>query len=251
MRGVAGRHEPLGVEHERLVGAGLGGLDAGEDAVELGVGVELRVLHVRGPAPDVHGEQAQPLREHLRPRRLVLRDDHDGGPADAGARILVRGALESARHHQPHVRPFGHLVGAQGLVERLPEGGTVKTDVQVDRLRRLEQPRQVRIEEGDAPLVHAQALPDAIPQDEPGVEHRDHRLRARQQRTVDVDLYVLVARVLRAVVRAVVRRVLLCIHRGRSGLPWCGQLKIIAAAARTVAWVPGAPWALAQVPVPP
>ena len=55
---VAGRDEAVRIEHQRLVGAGLDRLDAGGDAVELGVRVELRVLHVRIAAPDMDGEQA-------------------------------------------------------------------------------------------------------------------------------------------------------------------------------------------------
>ena len=39
--------KPMRIEHQRLVGAGVGGLDAGGDAVELRMRVELLVLHVR------------------------------------------------------------------------------------------------------------------------------------------------------------------------------------------------------------
>ena len=53
----------MGIEHQRLVGAGIGGLDAGGDAVELRVGVELLVLHVGIAAPDIDREQPEPRRE--------------------------------------------------------------------------------------------------------------------------------------------------------------------------------------------
>ena len=43
---VAGRDEAVRVEHQRLVGAGGVGLDAGGDVVELAVRVELRVQRV-------------------------------------------------------------------------------------------------------------------------------------------------------------------------------------------------------------
>ena len=54
---VAGRDEAVRIEHQRLVGAGLRRLDAGGDAVELGMRIELRVLHRRIAAADVDGEQ--------------------------------------------------------------------------------------------------------------------------------------------------------------------------------------------------
>lgn len=46
------------VKHQRFVGAGIGRLDAGHDAVEFGVRVELLVLHVGIAAPHMDGEQA-------------------------------------------------------------------------------------------------------------------------------------------------------------------------------------------------
>ena len=57
MRGVAGRDEAGRVEHQRLVGAGLRRLDAGEDAVQLGMRIEFLVLLGRAGAPHMHGEQ--------------------------------------------------------------------------------------------------------------------------------------------------------------------------------------------------
>src|SRR5581483_11496311 len=52
MRGVAGGDEPAVVEHQRLVRARLHRLDAGEDAVELRMRVELLVLLGGAGAPD-------------------------------------------------------------------------------------------------------------------------------------------------------------------------------------------------------
>jgi len=65
---------------ERLMRrAGLRGLDAGGDAVQLGMAVELRVLHVRVAAPHVDGGEADALLDRGGQRILVLGDDHDGG----------------------------------------------------------------------------------------------------------------------------------------------------------------------------
>ena len=82
MRRVAGRDEAVRIEHQRFVGAGLGRLDAGGDAVELGMRVELRVLHVRIAAAHMHGEQREAALDGLRQRRLVFGDDDDGRRAD-------------------------------------------------------------------------------------------------------------------------------------------------------------------------
>ena len=76
--GVAGGDEAVRIEHEGLVNAGVGGLDAGHDAVQLRVGVELRILTVRITPPHVHGEEPHAVLEGLRPGRLVFGDDDDG-----------------------------------------------------------------------------------------------------------------------------------------------------------------------------
>src|SRR5205085_5695653 len=60
MSRVAGRDEAVRIEHQRLVRAGLDRLDAGGDAVQLRVRVELWILHVRKAAPHVDREQGDP-----------------------------------------------------------------------------------------------------------------------------------------------------------------------------------------------
>src|SRR5579872_2108231 len=61
MRRVAGRNEAVRIEHERFVRPGLGRLDAGGDAIELGMRVELRILNVRDTAADMHREEPYAL----------------------------------------------------------------------------------------------------------------------------------------------------------------------------------------------
>ena len=89
----------MGVQHQRLVSAGLGGLDAGEDAVELGVTVDPRVLHVRRTAPHMHGGETHATLDDLGVGLLVLGDDDDGGRTHRDARVLVGGGLETPGHH--------------------------------------------------------------------------------------------------------------------------------------------------------
>src|SRR5690606_18155031 len=57
------------------------------------------------------------------------------------------------------------------------------------------EPVQVRVEEQQAAAMQPQTLPDAVPQHEAGVEHRHLRLVARDQRAVQIDPQVRVARI--------------------------------------------------------
>ena len=53
----------------------------------------------------------------------------------------------------------------------------VQADVEGERLRALVQPVEVPVEEHRMPAMDPQALPHAVAEHEPGVEHRHHRLR--------------------------------------------------------------------------
>lgn len=53
--------------------------------------------------------------------------------------------------------------------------------------------------------MHAQALPDAVAEHEPRIEHGDGRFGAALQHAVDRDEHVRVARIVDVVVRAVLR----------------------------------------------
>ena len=63
------------------------------------------------------------------------------------------------------------------------------------------------------PGVHAQTLPDAVAEDETGVEHRNDGLGARLQLAVDVDLDVAIARIVDEFVGAL----------GHGGWPVCPE----------------------------
>ena len=53
---VAGCDKTVRIQHQRFVGTGLGRLNAGGDAVQLGVAVELRVLYIGITTAHVYGE---------------------------------------------------------------------------------------------------------------------------------------------------------------------------------------------------
>jgi hypothetical protein len=55
-------------------------------------------------------------------------------------------------------------------------------DVEVDGERRFEQPFEMLVDEGPAPVVEAQPLPHAVAQHEARVVDADHRLALRLQR---------------------------------------------------------------------
>jgi hypothetical protein len=194
---VAAGDEAARVQHQRLVGAGGDGLDQGLDQVEPAVRIEPQVEHVGSAGAEGGGEQAQPARLALGPRRLVLRGDDDGGAADHEARILVDGGLDAARDHQPQVDTLSfdtvHAVGGQRGVQRVGDLLPRQTDVQRDRARALEQAVQVGVQT-DEPAAHqAQALPHAVAEREAAVEHRDPGLVARHELAIDVDEHLLVA----------------------------------------------------------
>ena len=63
-----------------VVGAGIGGLDTGQDAVQLRMGVDLLILHGRVAASDMDREQFQPALVHALGRLLVLGNDDDRCP---------------------------------------------------------------------------------------------------------------------------------------------------------------------------
>ena len=151
------------------------------------MGVELLVLNGRVAAADMDGEELEPALVHVGRRLLVFGDDDDGGVADDDARVLVRRRAHPASHHQADVHALVHAVGVERLVEPLRQLLARQADVHRDRLRALEQPIEMPVEEGEPPLVDAQPLPHAVAEHEPGIEDRHDRLVARLQLAVHVD----------------------------------------------------------------
>src|SRR5208337_3769486 len=170
-------------------------LDAGEDAVELGMRVELLVLFGRAGPADVHGEKIEPAREHFRPRLLPFRNDYDRRFAYSQAWVLIGRALDATRRHQPDVYPVGHPVGLDDVEEPRLQGLARQADVDAEHFRAVPQPVEMALKEGDAAVDQAQALPDAIAEHEARVEHGDSGFRARRQRPVDADQHQIVARI--------------------------------------------------------
>ena len=95
-----------------------------------------------------------------------------------------------------------HPVRRKGLVERIGEPVPGEPDIHVDGFRAFEQAVQVPIEKGDAPVMDAQAFPDAVAEDEAGIEDRDCGFIPREQRAVDPDADLRVARIIQIGVRA-------------------------------------------------
>ena len=146
---VAGRDEALGIQHQSLVGAGLVGLNAGQDAVQFGMAVELWVLDVRRAASDMHGEQPQTRHQGSLRRHLVFRNNHDGRWCDRHLGMLIGRRLDAAGDHQANMDVRGHLVGAQQGVYALSQRRLVGANGEIQRLgttpgRRVVRPRPLR-----------------------------------------------------------------------------------------------------------
>jgi hypothetical protein len=69
---------PCGIEHQRLVGAGIDRLEQRHDEVQPAVGIQAHVEHVLGRAADRGGAQAQASRGKPRVGHLVFGHDRDG-----------------------------------------------------------------------------------------------------------------------------------------------------------------------------
>ena len=157
--------------------------------------VEFLVLHIRTAAAHVHGEELQAALGDLGARRLVLGNDDDGGRTDRHAWILVWRALQAARDHQTNVDAVAHLVRGEAGEEALHQLRRSQPDVDAQRVRAFVEAVEVLVEERDAAVDDAQALPHAVSEHEACIQHRDCRLGARHQLSVDRDQYVRVARI--------------------------------------------------------
>ncbi len=172
------------IEHQRLVRAGLFGGDAGEDAVELGVRVQLGILGHRQPAQMRDGRK--PNRAGERGAR-VLHDDHEGGAGAGQARVLERPDFYAAGDHQPGMGVSRHIIGDAGFLQRGDHTSRVQPDIEIDRLGRLEEPRDMFVEKRPAPVVEPQTLPYAVAEHETAVIDTYCGLGARQELAVDVN----------------------------------------------------------------
>ncbi len=187
------------VEHQRLVRPGLFGGDAGEDAVQLGMAVQLRVLRHRQAAHVRDGGEADRARQF---RARMFHDDRDGRPLLAEARMLEGPRLDPARDHQAGMGVGGHAVGVLRVDDGLFHLIGGHADVEVDGLRRLEQAVDMLVEEGPAAVVEPDPLPHPVAQHEAGVIDADQRLRLGHDPAVHVDQDRLVAGVLLGLVGA-------------------------------------------------
>jgi hypothetical protein len=120
----------------------------------------------------------------------------------------MRRGLDAAGDHQADVHVRTHAVAAQGVDDAPGQLLAAESDIHVDRPRAFIQAIQMLIEEGQAAVVQAQALPYAIAEHEAAVEHRHARLVAWKQFAVDADPDRFVARIAGVVVGAFAHRCL-------------------------------------------
>src|SRR5215212_6486208 len=193
--GVAGRRGSRGIQHQRLVGAGLEGLHEGEHLVHLAVAVELLVQCVGRRATHRRGEEPEALLSHTGVCHLVLGNDDDVGTADHQTQVLRGGLLVPAREHQAHVYAGGafHAVTADGLAQGFYDLLVRHADVEVYRLCALEEAIEVQVQEGEVASMQANALPHPVPDQKTGVEDGDLRFFPPVELAVDVDQDDLVA----------------------------------------------------------
>ncbi len=198
---VTGGNEPLRIEHQSLVRSSLGRLNTGLDAIQLGVGIELLVLLV-GAGPSEGGSEQRDA-SIIDRRFLVLGDNNDGRRRDRHTRVLVRGCLDAARHHQPDMNAVFHPVGIDTRKEPFDEliGGDVHFEI--ERPCAFVKPRQMRPKKRNTAIMEAKALPNSIAKDEARIEDGHRRLRARYQFTVDRDENIRISRVVFVSVRTV------------------------------------------------
>src|ERR1051326_5991956 len=193
--GVATGDEAVGIEHERLVGAALYGVEQRPDQVQPAVRVEPHVEHVGRGAADAGSGELQPAHADVRARLLVLGHDDNGRMAESVARILVWCVLGPARDHQPDVDTALHTVGFDRASERGTNLLAAHADVERDGARAVEQAVEMRLFEQQGAVVQPQPFPHAIAQHEAGVEDGDLGFAARHHLAVEIDEHALVARI--------------------------------------------------------
>jgi hypothetical protein len=80
-----------------------------------------------------------------------------------------------------------HVVGGEAREQPAGQRVARQADLHADRLGALVKPVEMSIQERDAAGHHPKPLPDAVAENEAGVEDGDHRLFARQQLAVHRD----------------------------------------------------------------
>src|SRR5437773_11271901 len=180
------RDVAVDVEHERLIGAVLVRLDLGHDVVQIVEGLDRWAQALRRHAAIRRGHDLEAaLVDAAEEVDARLRDYDDARPGLGLPRVeaQVPGPAGDDRANVP----FPHVVPAAGVEDDLRQRLLGMRDLEVDRLRAVEEPLQVPLELEDPAVVGPDAFEDAVPVQEAVVEHADLRLGLRVELAVDVD----------------------------------------------------------------
>ena len=131
MRRITGRNKALRIEHQAFIYAGFDGLDTGGHAVDFGMGVQPRVLHIRPPAPNRDRIKAQRPSSSGGVCGFKFRRDNNGGFGNHNTRILIWRGAKPPRDHEANMHTFRHLIGFKCFVKARRQFGLGETYIQI------------------------------------------------------------------------------------------------------------------------
>src|SRR2546430_4527572 len=183
------RHVPVNVEHEGLIGAVLIRLDLAHDVVQVVQGLDGRAEALRWNTPirGRHDLQAALvyLAEEIDTR---LRDDDDARTGLAFPRVQAEVA-RAAGDDGADV-PLLDVVVAACFEDDVRELLLGVRDLEVDRLRAVEEPVHVALELEHSAVVRPYPFKDPVSVQEAVVEDADLRLGLREEFAINVDTQI-------------------------------------------------------------
>ena len=125
----------------------------------------------------------------------MLSDNHDSWTTNQQSGILGRRLLRPAGHHETYMDSGLHVVPVDSLLEQVLELGSGHPYVEADSLGAGKQAVEVATEMEELAITVSDTLPDSIPDKETRVEHGDLRIWTSEPCAVDVDQYIIIARI--------------------------------------------------------